>query len=358
MKKIRLALVGFVSATLVAGFIGSAHADPDAVAAAKAELDRIQQEASLLDSEIIEAILRADEAEEKLVQVRGDLEEQESEVGQMAEDLASIAMIQFQSGGFDITAQLLTSDSDESFLSGLATIQNEMDRSNSDLQALQLGQAKVEGLRDEAERTAKTLADERATKEQLAKEYDEKEAEAQRVYDRLNAEEQERLRRIEEERQRQADEADRRAREAAEAASRSVSGATAMAAPAPAAAAVSGDASSRAMQAVAAARAQVGKRYVWGTSGPNTFDCSGLTSYAYRQAGLNITRSSRGQAGLGVKVSKSDLQPGDLVFYYSPISHVGIYIGNGQIVDAANPRRGVRIASVNSMPFNTARRVA
>lgn len=356
MKKIRLALVGFVSATLVAGFVGSAHADPDAVAAARAELDRIQQEASLLDSEIIEAILRANEAEEKLVQVRGDLEEQESEVGRMADDLASIAMIQFQSGGFDITAQLLTSDSDESFLSGLATIQNEMDRSNSDLQALQLGQAKVEDLRDEAERTATALAEERATKEALAKEYDEKEAEAQRVYDRLDAEEQERLRRIEEERQRQADEADRRAREAAEAASRSASGQTALAAPAPAA--VSGDASSRAMQAVTAARAQVGKRYVWGTSGPNTFDCSGLTSYAYRQAGLNITRSSRGQAGLGVKVSKSNLQPGDLVFYYSPISHVGIYIGNGQIVDAANPRRGVRIASVNSMPFNTARRIA
>ena len=107
-----------------------------------------------------------------------------------------------------------------------------------------------------------------------------------------------------------------------------------------------------------AALAQVGKRYVWGTSGPNTFDCSGLTSYAYRQVGINLTRSSRAQwSSVGRKVSKSELRPGDLVFYYSPVSHVGLYIGNGQIVDAANPRSGIRVTSLNSMPFTGARRV-
>ena len=97
---------------------------------------------------------------------------------------------------------------------------------------------------------------------------------------------------------------------------------------------------------------------MWGTSGPSTFDCSGLTSWAYRQIGVNLTRSSRGQySSAGRKVSKSELQPGDLVFYYSPVSHVGLYIGNGKIVDAANPRSGVRVTSLNSMPFSGARRV-
>ena len=101
----------------------------------------------------------------------------------------------------------------------------------------------------------------------------------------------------------------------------------------------------------------MGSTYVWGTSGPSTFDCSGLMSYAYAQVGISLPRSSRAQFSMGTSVAKSDLQPGDLVFYYSPVSHVGMYIGDGKIVDAANPRSGVRITSVNSMPYSGARRV-
>ncbi|MFD0865629.1 C40 family peptidase, partial [Tessaracoccus lubricantis] len=130
------------------------------------------------------------------------------------------------------------------------------------------------------------------------------------------------------------------------------------AAPEAAAPVVESAGSGRAQDVVNAALSKVGKRYVWGTSGENTFDCSGLTSWAYRQIGVNLSRSSRTQwSSAGYKVSKSELKPGDLVFYYSPVSHVGIYIGNGKIVDAANPRTGVRVASLNSMPFTGARRV-
>lgn len=361
MKKFRLALVGLLSAATVMGFVGQAAADPEAVAQAKADLDRIQQESSAIDQQIIEAIVRAEESEEKLARVKADLGAKEAQVDAMAADLGALAVIQFQSGGFDLTAQLLTSDSESSFLSSLATIQNETDRSNADLQALQVGQSEVEKLRSEAERTDAALRADLAAQQQLAAEYDQKEAEAEAVYKRLDAEEKERLRQLELERQRQQEEADRRAAAAVAQASRDrgTQAAAGQEAPASAAAPVAaGNASSRALGAVAAAKAQVGKSYRWGTSGPNTFDCSGLTSYAYRQVGINLTRSSRGQAGLGTKVAKSDLQPGDLVFYYSPISHVGIYIGNGKIVDAANPRSGVRITSLNSMPYVTARRVA
>ncbi|MDT9593795.1 NlpC/P60 family protein [Nocardioides zeae] len=102
------------------------------------------------------------------------------------------------------------------------------------------------------------------------------------------------------------------------------------------------------------ALAQVGKSYVYGASGPNSFDCSGLTSMAWAQAGVSLPRSSKAQYSAGTKVSRSELQPGDLVFYYSPISHVGIYIGDGQIVHAANPRTGVEVTSVGSMPYSGA----
>lgn len=112
-----------------------------------------------------------------------------------------------------------------------------------------------------------------------------------------------------------------------------------------------------AKKAVAAALAKVGSRYSHAQAGPSAFDCSGLTSYAWKQAGVTLPRTSRTQLSAGQRVAKSDLQPGDLVFYYSPVSHVGMYIGNGQIVHAANPRTGVNTTSVNSMPFAGAVRV-
>jgi cell wall-associated NlpC family hydrolase len=102
------------------------------------------------------------------------------------------------------------------------------------------------------------------------------------------------------------------------------------------------------------ALAQVGDAYVYGASGPSSFDCSGLTMMAWAQAGVSLPHSSSGQMGSGPSVSSDALAPGDLVFYYSPVSHVGIYIGNGQIVHAANPSTGVEIAGVFSMPFSGA----
>ena len=106
--------------------------------------------------------------------------------------------------------------------------------------------------------------------------------------------------------------------------------------------------------AVAYAKAQVGKSYVYGASGPDSFDCSGLTSAAWQQAGVSLPRTSSAQYAAGNKISESELQPGDLVFYYSPISHVGMYIGNGQIVNALNPGSGVQISGLHDMPYSGA----
>lgn len=86
----------------------------------------------------------------------------------------------------------------------------------------------------------------------------------------------------------------------------------------------------------------VGKPYVWGASGPNTFDCSGLIVYSYAKAGRTIPRyASWMMADRATRVSKSNMKVGDLVFFYSPVSHVGIYMGNDKFVHAANSRTGV-----------------
>ena len=97
--------------------------------------------------------------------------------------------------------------------------------------------------------------------------------------------------------------------------------------------------------AVQAALSKVGSAYVWGAAGPDAFDCSGLTSWAWRQAGVTIPRTSREQEGLQ-QVPLDQLQPGDLVTYYSPVSHVAMYIGNGQIVQASTPSKPVFVTDL------------
>lgn len=102
--------------------------------------------------------------------------------------------------------------------------------------------------------------------------------------------------------------------------------------------------------------AQTAKPYVYGAAGPNAYDCSGLTMMAYAQAGVSLPHRAIIQSGMGRSVSESDLRPGDLVFYYSPVSHVGMYIGDGKIVNAANPGAGVTIYPLHSMPLTGMRR--
>lgn len=376
MNRVRLALAASLAvATVFAGSV-VATADPDTVAKARQELERIQQESSSVDQEIIEAHDRVAKNEAKLATLKDDVAAQEQRVADLSAQLGDVGALQMQTDSVSLTAQLLTSSDASSFLSGLGAVQVEADRSNAGIQQLQVDQAKLTTLREDADATQAQLEKDAAAKVELGEDYEKLEADAKAVYDRLSEEERQRLAAEQAERERRAAAAQAEAEaRAAEQASRSrttaaapttqTAGETPAAADEQAAddaaeeeAPVASSGSGRAQQVVDAALTKVGSSYVWGTSGPSTFDCSGLTSWAYRQIGVNLTRSSRGQySSAGRKVSKSELQPGDLVFYYSPVSHVGLYIGNGKIVDAANPRSGVRVTSLDSMPFTGARRV-
>jgi cell wall-associated NlpC family hydrolase len=105
------------------------------------------------------------------------------------------------------------------------------------------------------------------------------------------------------------------------------------------------------------ALAQVGKPYVFGATGPNGFDCSGLTSFAFAAAGMDIPHTSKGQSGMGASVSRADLRPGDLVFFYSPVSHVGLYLGNGMMVHARTFGKPVAVTSVDQSGYAFAKRL-
>ncbi|MBW0116922.1 NlpC/P60 family protein [Pseudonocardia abyssalis] len=109
--------------------------------------------------------------------------------------------------------------------------------------------------------------------------------------------------------------------------------------------------------ALRAAITQLGKPYQWGAEGPGSFDCSGLTSWAFSEAGVTLPRSSSQQARVGQAVAWDDMRPGDLVFYYSPVSHVGIYAGDGKMVNAPQSGDVVKYATVSSSAFSGARRL-
>jgi len=108
-------------------------------------------------------------------------------------------------------------------------------------------------------------------------------------------------------------------------------------------------------QVVSIAKRYLGAPYVWAAAGPNSFDCSGFTMFVYRQVGVSLPHSSRAQIGYGERVSRSNLRPGDLVFFGSPIHHVGIYVGGGMMIHAPHTGARVRIDPLHSNYSGAAR---
>ncbi|MCP2318214.1 Cell wall-associated hydrolase, NlpC family [Nocardia amikacinitolerans] len=107
--------------------------------------------------------------------------------------------------------------------------------------------------------------------------------------------------------------------------------------------------------ALDAAMSKLGSPYVYGAAGPNAFDCSGLVQWSYRQAGMELPRTSGAQLASGTPVSVDDLQPGDLVSFYGG-GHSGLYAGDGNVIHASTSGTPVMIASMDSMPIAGARR--
>jgi cell wall-associated NlpC family hydrolase len=111
-------------------------------------------------------------------------------------------------------------------------------------------------------------------------------------------------------------------------------------------------------QALQAAISRLGYPYIWGAAGPTSFDCSGLVMWAYQQVGVSLPHFTVSQYNSGVHVARSDLEPGDLVFFFSNISHVGMYIGNGMMIDAPNFGEDVKVQPIYWNEFVGAVRIA
>jgi cell wall-associated NlpC family hydrolase len=295
-------------------------ADPD-IDTVESRVETLYHQAEQASERYNDARLELKQTRTRLTALQADVNRQQQKVDAVREQVASAVVAQYQGQALSSTAQVLLSEDPDAFLSQLTTVAEQNDQ-QSQMMADFAVQGKQLEMREAAAK--RELARIAATEKQLGKEkaeIDAKAAEAKELLGRL--------------------------KERAAAASRSSERTSA----APAAAAAAVPASGRAGAAVRYALAQVGDAYVYGAAGPSAFDCSGLTMMAWAQAGVSLPHSSGAQMGSGSHVSQSQLQPGDLVFYYSPVSHVGIYIGNGQIVNAENPSVGVKITGVNSMPY-------
>ncbi len=288
----------------------------------QARVDRYYHQAEQASERYNNAKLETRKATKRLHRVQRNLDHQQKKVALLRRQVASSVVAQYQGQGLSSTSSVLLADNPDAFIDKLTTVSAFDDQRSQMLADFAVQEKRLESRQAEAKHELTHIA---ATKKRLGvdkAEIDHKAAEAKALLGRLK--------------QRAAD------RQASRSEDRTQ---TTGAAPA------SAPASGRAAAAVRYAMSKVGDAYVYGAAGPSSFDCSGLTMMAWQQAGVSLPHSSSAQMGSGTPVSQSQLQPGDLVFYYSPVSHVGMYIGNGQIVNAENPSVGVKITGVNSMPY-------
>ncbi|MFF2777742.1 NlpC/P60 family protein [Streptomyces sp. NPDC058052] len=347
-----LALASAATATL---FEGSGHADPArperTPAQVRAEVDRLYQEAGAATERYNGAKERADAARTSFDELRDEAARRTERLNTARRSLGAVAAAQYRSGGLDPTVQLaLTSDPDQ-YLERAALAEKAGDRQATTVTAVRRELAALAQLRAEsAGRLTALRGHETELRRQKAAVLG-KLAAARELLARLTAEERARY----------------EAAVAARSGTATATAATARAgttAPATRADRASGDrlpvtaTTGRASAALAFARAQIGKPYIWGATGPSGYDCSGLTQAAWRAAGVSLPRTTYTQINAGRRVSRSELAPGDLVFFYSGISHVGLYIGGGQMIHAPRPGAPIRIAPIDEMPFAGATRVA
>jgi cell wall-associated NlpC family hydrolase len=301
-----LTLVAFV-AVPASGALADPHISP---AAARRELDRLDAQVDAAVESYDQARIQLAAAQRTAAAVQARVARAEARLRVLRKAMGGIASAAYQSGGIDSFVTLMTSADPQTFLDQATTL----DQIARD-QAGQLRELRGAAHRLKAEQDAARQAVEatRTVERRLASIKRDVEAKLARQQTLLD---------IVETRAARAARAARLAALAASRASRSSGRA------------YHGSASGRAKVAVAEAYRQLGKPYRWGASGPSSFDCSGLTMWAWGHAGVSLPHSSRAQYSQGRHVSYGELQPGDLVFFGHPIHHVGIYVGGGQYIAA------------------------
>lgn len=324
-RRSRRTFVGLCVAAAVVAAPNAGHAQPTNITDAQREIQELYHQAELATERYNDFRTQIQAAEKRLRLTQDAIRSQQVKVDLLLRESGIYAAMAYQTGGVDQTLQLLLSDSPQQFLHR-ASVLDQLTQQQAD------GLREVQAVHQQLLATklvaGQQIAEIGALREDLLKQRDKIEAKLRRAEWLLAGLE--------------ADQRDFLNDTGSLVVPQSV---------------LNNLPGGRAGTAVRFAIDQLGEPYVWGSDGPSSWDCSSLTQHAWAAAGVAIPRVSWAQAAVGTAVSKSNLKPGDLVFFYSPISHVGIYIGEGLMIHAPNPRTVVKVSQISMLPYVGARRV-
>ncbi|MDT7846899.1 C40 family peptidase [Streptomyces justiciae] len=292
----------------------------------KSKVDKLYEEAEQATEKLNGAKEKQEKLQKEISAIQDTVARGQEELNGLRDSMGLAAAAQYRTGSIDSSLQLFLSSNPDDYLDKASTADQ---LSAQQVEALKKIQEKQRELAQERSEASEKLKDLSSTRTELAKKKKEvqgKLAEAQKLLNTLTAAEKAAL----------AAEDERASRSASERVDLG---------DAPAA-------SNFAAAAFQAAQTQIGKPYVYGATGTASYDCSGLTSWAYAQAGVSIPRTSQAQANAGTRIySQSQLKVGDLVIFYGDLHHVGLYAGNGQVLHAPRTGTVVRYESISNMPF-------
>ncbi|MEU8961626.1 MULTISPECIES: C40 family peptidase [unclassified Streptomyces] len=342
-NKRRLATaIALVCALTALAAPGTAFADPaptpsTTAPAASKTLDEVSKEIDDLYRQAAAATDAYNLAEEKtkqqsaqIVQLAQEIVKGQEKIRRLKDQAGATARMQYRNGGLPLGAQMMLSGDPQSFFDGADSLRQGQQAAQGLLGELNKTQADLAAYSADATAQWKNLEANRVKKEAAKKDITEKIAAAEKLQSQLKEQERERLAELERKKEFDAQTAWLSTGVLKD---------------------ISSSASEQGKKAVKFATDQIGKKYVWGAAGPDTFDCSGLTSQAWLAAGHPIPRTSQEQWAQLPHVAIKDMRPGDLVIYFADATHVGMYIGDGAIVHSPRPGRTVTITGAGSMPI-------
>ncbi|GAA3237906.1 C40 family peptidase [Actinocorallia longicatena] len=309
MKHVRSRLLCAALAVAVA-FPGAAHADPDPMK----QIEKIADDLEQINEQLNGLTVKLKQAKRAAKVAQENADRQQKNLDAVSERVSGLAASTYMMGGADQTVAFATARDPQTFLDQTATLSYFAAQDGTKVLALvnamQSAQRTKKAADERAREVVKLTGDLKAKKKTLDDEYS-------KIRDKIVKKDPEKIKNIP---------------------------------------LVEG--SGKAAEALRFAMKQLGKPYVWGADGPNSFDCSGLTMWAYAQVGINLPHFTGSQWNAGTHVNRDQLQPGDLVFFYSDLHHVGMYVGNGMMLHAPQTGDVVKIAPMGNRPFAGGVRIA
>ncbi|GGW43569.1 glycoside hydrolase [Streptomyces xantholiticus] len=361
--------VGFTTAALAGVTLLSTQSATAAPAEPKPSIEEVQKKVDDLYRQAGSATQEYNKAKEATAEKRQEVDQLLDEAAKRTEKLnesrralGNYAAAQYRTGSVTPTAALMFADSPQAYFDQTQLMDRMTDQQRTAVSEYETERAAAAKQRAEATKRLESLTDSQEALRTSKQTVQTKLAEARTLLSKLTAEEKARLAAIEREREEEARrkaeakaeaEAEARARAEAERQreERETTPDTGTTDPGTGTGTDDGTYAAKADKVLAFARDQIGKPYVWGATGPSSYDCSGLTQAAWKAAGVDLPRTTWDQVNVGTRVATADLLPGDLVFFYDDISHVGIYIGDGKMIHAPKPGENVREESIYYMPI-------